>query len=536
MNKCTFFLNNFFWIFSAIVFLCIGCQSPKDNSNLKIFKYNQFTGLTSLDPAFAKNQANVWVVNQLFNGLVQLDNDLQIQPCIAKSWEISDDGKQLTFLLRDDVYFHPHHLFGDNQTRKVVAQDFVYSFERIIDGKTASPGAWIFNDKVIENNPFIAVNDSVFVINLKASFLPFLGILSMPYAYVVPHEIVDFYGKDFRAHPIGTGPFYLKVWEEGTALVALKNDHYFEKENEQQFPYLDGFKVTFSENRKMEFLSFTQGKIDMISSLDKQVHHQVLNNDGTLQEKWITKFDLQRKPYLNTEYLGINIHENETPLQSLKIRQAIQCAIDKKSIVDFIKKGIGYPAYDGFVPPVLKNNKMSLNREEHNEEKAKSLLKEADYKGQLITLYTNDSYKDIGLLIANQLQKIGLNVKIEVAQPSILREWMAQGEVPLFRASWIADYPDAENFLALFYGKNGAPPNYTRFRNATFNQLYENSLSEKNDSLRFNLYNQMDSIVMYESPVIPLFYDEVILLTQKNIQGLVPNSQNNLHLKWVRKE
>lgn len=518
------------------IFLFYSCQSPKDNENLKIFKYNQFTGLTSLDPAFAKNQANVWVVNQLFNGLVQLDNDLQIQPCIAKSWRISDDGKQLTFLLRNDVFFHPHHLFGDNQARKVVAQDFVYSFERIIDGKTASPGAWIFNDKVIENKPFIAVNDSVFVINLKAPFLPILGILSMPYAFVVPHEIVAFYGKDFRAHPIGTGPFYLKVWEEGTALVALKNDHYFETENEQQLPHLDGFKVTFSENRKMEFLSFTQGKLDMISSLDKQVHHQVLNNDGTLLEKWIAEFNLQRKPYLNTEYLGINLHDNETFLDALKIRQAIQYGIDKKAIVDFIKKGIGYPAYDGFVPPVLKNNARSLNRVNYKPDTAKLLLNEANYDGQLITLYTNDSYKDIGLLISSQLQKIGLNVKIEVAQPSILREWMAQGQVPLFRASWIADYPDAENFLALFYGKNGAPPNYTRFNNATFNQLYENSLSEKNDSLRFHLYNQMDSIVMYESPVIPLFYDEVILLTQKNIKGLVPNSQNNLHLKWVGKE
>ena len=132
--------------FSFVLFLFLTCSRSENKEKRTVFLYNESAGITSLDPAFAKDQANIWVCNQLYNGLVQLDNQLETQACIAYSWNVSEDGKTYTFFLRNDVYFHTTDFFNFPQgKRKVIASDFVYSFNRIVDKSVASPGAWIFN-------------------------------------------------------------------------------------------------------------------------------------------------------------------------------------------------------------------------------------------------------------------------------------------------------------------------------------------------------------------------------------------------------
>ena len=146
-----------------------------------VFRYNEYRNVTSLDPAFARNPQNIWPINQLFNGLVQLDSMLNIQPEIAKKWIISDDGITYTFELRQDVFFHSSPLFGPQQTRKVIAQDFVFSFDRLINPEIASPGQWGLQ----QVKDYQALNDSLFQINLKNPFPAFLGLLTMRYCAVV---------------------------------------------------------------------------------------------------------------------------------------------------------------------------------------------------------------------------------------------------------------------------------------------------------------------------------------------------------------
>jgi len=179
-------------LFIFIIFIASCTGADKHKGNLKIFHYNESAGITSLDPAFAKDQANIWACNQLFNGLVQLDDNLNVLPCIAKSWKISDDGLTYTFNLRQDVYFHENRAFKDAKGRKVTASDFVYSFNRIVDPKVASPGAWVFsNVKRFQDIKLsvIAINDSTLKIELKEPFTPFLGILSMQYCSVVQRKL-----------------------------------------------------------------------------------------------------------------------------------------------------------------------------------------------------------------------------------------------------------------------------------------------------------------------------------------------------------
>lgn len=523
----------FFLLFGLSTFL--QC-SPKQESSAKIFKYNQASGITSLDPAFAKNQANIWAVSQFYNGLVQLDANMMIAPAIAKSWDFSEDGLQITFHLRTDIEFHQNEVFSDS-SRIVNAHDVAYSFNRIIDSKVASPGAWIFNGKVDSVQPFIAIDDSTFQLKLQQAFGPIMGILSMPYCFVVPKKAIDKYGKDFRAHPIGTGPFVFKVWEEGTALVGLKNENYYEKNAlNENLPFVDGFKVSFMESKKMEFLSFMKGDLDLLSGVDKSFVNDIFNADAELQTTWKNKLHLYKAPFLNTEYLGFNFEGETQWVHQKEFRQALNYCFDRENMIKYLRKGVGFPAVNGFIPKGLPPYQdEAKNGYTFMPEKAKDLLAAIGYQGEEVVLNTNETYKDMALHIANEAEKVGINLKVEVVQPSLLREWMVSGQVDFFRGSWIADYPDAENYLSLFYSGNGAPPNYTRFDNAAYDALYEKAfgLGELND--RLPLYEKMDSILIEEAPVVFLYYDEVIRITHSNIEGAKPNAFNALDIKNIKK-
>ena len=143
----------------SIILICIivlGCTRLDKDDDIKIFRYNEAAGITSLDPAYARDLANIWACNQLYDGVVKLDDKLIVQPALAKSWEISPDGLTYTFTLRDVIFFHDHHLFPNGEGRKVNAFDVEYSFYRILDPEIASPGAWVFNQ--VADRGFQALN------------------------------------------------------------------------------------------------------------------------------------------------------------------------------------------------------------------------------------------------------------------------------------------------------------------------------------------------------------------------------------------
>lgn len=542
------YLHNILIFSIGLVFIFTSCNSATDNPEKKVFNVNLNDGLTSLDPAFARNQNALWMVNQLFNGLVQVDNNLKTVPAIAKSWEITAAGTGYTFHLRTDVYFHDDPLFPKGKGRKTVASDFVYSFSRIIDPKVASSGAWIFNDKLNGDHPFVAPNDSTLIINLKKPFTPFLSMLTAQYCSVVPHEVAEHYGKDFRSHPIGTGPFKFKHWKEGEIMVFLKNENYWEKDGNQQLPYLDAIRSTFISDKQTAFMEFIKKNLDFFNGIDGSYRDDILTKSGRMTRKYKGKFQLRTGPYLNTEYLGILVDSNmaivkNSPLKMRKIRQAINYAIDRKKMIKYLRNSIGTPGHAGFIPKGMPGfNMQEVKGYEYNPEMARKLLAECGFpngKGMPeIKLQTSTTYKDLIEFVQGELNSIGIKCKVEVNQSSSLRDLIAKKSVGFFRGSWIADYPDAENYLSVFYSKNLVPigPNYTSFKNKKFDELFERSFAESDDQKRYALYREMDNLVMEESPVVILFYDQLINLYQNNITGMSNNAQNLLILKKVKKK
>jgi peptide/nickel transport system substrate-binding protein len=528
-------------IFSILPFASCYNSEQKDTG---IFHYNESTGIASLDPAFAKNQSIMWPVHQLYNTLIEVDNNLNIVPSLATRWTISEDKTVYTFYLRNDVYFHDDPCFVNGKGRKLVAADIAYSLQRIRDKNLASPGSWIFNDKVDSVNGFKALNDTIFQVKLVRPYNPILGILSMQYCSIVPKEAVSKYGSDFRRHAVGTGPFQFVAWEEGQALILQKNPHYFEVDPEgKRLPYLNGIKVSFFDSRATEFLLFRQKKLDFINDIDASFKDEVLTKTGALRKDWQGKITLQTNPYLNIEYFGILVDDSnpllkDSPLKLKKVRQAINYSIDREKMVLYLRNSLGTPATAGFVPVGLPSfDSGKVKGYSYNPLLARKLLDEAGIKrGEQtpIKLQTIPIYADIGSYIARQMEEIGLKVQVDVVQKSLLLELTSNSRALFFRGSWIADYPDAENYLSVFYSKNPAPPNYTRYSSRQFDALFEKAIRETNDSIRYQLYQQADQVMMEDAPVVPLWYDKVVHLVQPSVSGFEPNALNLLELRSVQ--
>ena len=521
-----------------LVLVLCACSNPKSKHHeSQVFRYNEHYNVATLDPAFARNPPIIWPTNQLFNGLVQQDDSLNIAPDLAKKWTVDSSATTYTFTLRDDVYFHKHPQFKTtDSTRRLVASDFVYSFDRLKDPAVASPGSWVLNN--VSN--YKAVNDSTFTIKLKKEFPAFLGLLTMRYCSAVPHEIVEYYGSEFRAHPIGTGPFKFKRWEEGVKLVLRKNENYFEfDEQGNRLPYLEAVAITFLPDKQSEFLQFAQGNLDMLNSLDPSYKDELLTATGKLKDKYKEDVKTITGPFLNTEYLGFFLSASNQESQSEELRKAVNYGFDRVKMIKYLRNGIGEPANAGFIPKGLPG--YGTTGFEYNPVKARELIE--NYKNQsgntnpVITIGTNSQYLDICEYIQRELDKLGLTIEIDVMPPSTLRQLKSTGKLETFRASWIADYPDAENYLSLYYSKNFTPngPNYTHFKDEKFDSLYEASFKLPNLDERKLVYQQMDSILIAKAPFVTLYYDQVIKFVHKDVHGLKANPQDFLILKRVRK-
>jgi peptide/nickel transport system substrate-binding protein len=357
----------------------------------------------------------------------------------------------------------------------------------------------------------------------------------------VPKEIVEHYGSEFRSKPIGTGPFKFKRWEENIKLIFRKNNRYFETDSTgTSLPYLESIAITFLPDKQSEFLQFVQGNIDFLNSLDASYKDELLTADGKLREQYASTINMTRGPYLNTEYLGFYLDSDTPEIQSELIRKAINYGFDREKMMTYLRNGIGNPAHGGFIPIGLPGHDESIGFT-YQPEKSKQLIdqfkKESGIKNPEITLTTTNNYLSFCEFIQRELEKNGLKINVDVMPEATLRTARSNGKVDMFRSSWIADYLDAENYLSIFYSKNFAPngSNYFHYKSEVFDSLYDKAFTITDIEKRKHLYTTMDSLAMQKAIMVPLYYDEVIRFTQKNIKGLEINPINLLDLRRVTK-
>ncbi len=247
---------------------------------------------------------------------------------------------------------------------------------------------------------------------------------------------------------------------------------------------------------------------------------------------------------MNTEYLGFQLdsliyNRASNPLLDKYLRKAISFGVDREKMLRYLRNSIGTPGNYGFIPDGLPGHLSGKELYAYQPDSVRYYLERSGYK-QLgepaITLHTNKNYLDLTVFIQRQLQDFGIKTTIEVNPGPFHRQQVSKGLFPCFRGSWLADYPDAENYLALFYSPNKSPngPNYTHYADATYDKLYLQALQETNDSIRIERYRELDKYLMSDAPVLVLYYDKTLHLIQNKVSGFVASPMNVLKIKYIQ--
>jgi len=495
-------------IFVLTMVFLVGCGEPKELGNT--FRMRLSADVTTLDPALVVDVSGGMLTAKLFNGLIKYSAEMKIIPDIAEKWDISEDGKIYTFYLKKGVKF--------TNGREVEALDFKYSIQRVLNPRTRSPRTWVF-DKIlgakeymlgkISDCPGVAIKDKYTLqIILEEPFAPFLGFLAMPAGYVVPKEEVEKWGDDFSKHVVGTGPFKLQEWLPDEKIVLVVNPDYFDSK-----PKVKKLEYRIIPEELTAWAEFESKNLDALS-IPMMEFDRIINNPKW--QKYIIK-----QAGMNVYYLGLNCQK--PPFDKVEIRQALNYAIDKEMILNTILKNKGILSH-GPIPPGIDGYSTKLKPYEYNPEKAKELLTKAEFPdGFKMKIYQKSSREvlEITEILQAQLKEVGIKAEIIQLEWSTLKEMINKGKTDAFYLAWIADYPDAENFLTpLFHSKNfGTGGNRSFYENKEVDKLITQAQQTTNTKERIKLYQQIEAKIHNDCPWVFLWHQKEFYIHQPWVKG-----------------
>lgn len=452
---------------------------------------------TTLDPALITDVIGGTIAAKLFNGLIRFNENLDIVPDIARSWDLSPDQRTYTFHLRRDVRF--------SNGRTVTAEDVRYSFERVLTPATRAPLTWVL-DKIEGADAFLAgkatnisgiriENDHTLVLKLGKPFGPFLSLLAMTTAYVVPREEVDRLGQDFGTHPVGSGPYVLTEWKHGQSLMLTAREDYFESR-----PRLNGIYYRVIPEDLTAVMEFETGGLDAL--LIPSSEYRRYTTDPAWRDR------VYGKPGLNSYYLGLNC--TRKPFNDIRVRRAVNLAIDRQRILNtvFEKRGV---LAAGPVPPGLwKHSGGKSEGYGYDQKKAKKLVQEAGAQGSTIKIFVSADPEilDIIEVVQNYLAQVGITAEITQLDWSAFKHAVNEGEPDAFWLSWWADYPDPENFLfPLFHSASVGPGgNRTRCLDPDLDRLIETAQRTTDERQRYLLYRQAEDRIIKNAPWVFMWH------------------------------
>ncbi|MFZ2956138.1 MAG: peptide ABC transporter substrate-binding protein [Candidatus Ozemobacteraceae bacterium] len=477
----------------------------------------------TLDPRSIGDSFSHEVCRQMFDGLVEFDPDAHVVPAIAESWQISSDRLTYTMKLRSGVRFHAIHGSDGRPTknggRLVTAEDVSHTFHRLLNPQDHIPrsrlfwvirGARAFAEGSAPDITGIKVlaSDSL-AISLEKPFAPFLSLLALPAAFIVPKE--DAENPDFGTDPVGTGPF---LWggKQAETMVLKANPNYFRGK-----PYLDRIDFLLIKEEKDSFAMFKRGELMQTNVPDPE--YKNIKSDPY----WSAL--LQETSRWGTYYLGMNV--TKPPFDNVKVRQAINFAIDRETIVKLILNDRARVAR-GVLPPGIMGYNPALRGYTYDPERAKRLLAEAGYPGgkgfpEISLQFNRDpSHTRSSEYILANLRDIGITCLLkEVEFPEHIKA-VENGDVGFFRMGWTVDYPDPDNFLyTLFYSGNiGREGNFAHYSNPKVDELVDRARFEIDPKERIPLYQRAEQMIVEEAPWVFIYHYTLHILPQANVRGL----------------
>jgi peptide/nickel transport system substrate-binding protein len=526
-----------------------------------VFSWNETEAVRSIFPLNMTQAASYRVIAPVYEGLVRFSaTDLSIEAGLAESWKMFENGRVFEFALREGVRFHDDPCFPEGKGRELTVDDVVWCLTQVCVADERNQMFWLFQDQVLGANECyqrtragkkngVSVEgitgrneDRVVRIELISPNPGFLGILGHQGCWIYPKEFVEFHQEEIDVNAVGTGPFRLRKNEPGSVTLLERNPDYWRRSEEgDPLPYLDAVKISYLPKVSAEIAHFMKGNLSI-------VHELPLSELGLVDQvgaEGQVDYQVSTAPSLTVQFYCFNT--NTEPFNNPLVRRAIAMSIDKQFIVDSVLSGQAVAATGGIVPPFFKDYP-AVEGLKYAPDSARALLAAAGYPNgngfPVLTLQFSGNgfgYVDVANAVQFMIKEnLNLRVPISAIPSEQYFEIVETGQARFWREGWLADHPDPENFLTLFYGKNApdAPNartylNTTRFSNKRFDSLFV-AASQATDPLqRYALYSAADQVFVDEAPAIPIYFTNSTRLVRSDIRGLEHNGMEMIELSSV---
>ena len=515
-------------IFILVLSLALmGCSSSKSNSEKRsdgkkdssdgggVLVYARGGDAVKLDPATVTDGESLIVAEQIFETLVNFKKETtEIEPGLAKSWEISDDGLTYTFKLEEGVKFHDGTDFN--------AEAVVKNFDRWANGDVEkfpyyqSQFGGYKGDEAAVIKEVKAIDDTTVQFTLFRAQAPFLKNLAMSPFGISSPTAIDKFGDKYIENPVGTGPFKFESWKRNDSITVVRNKDYWK----EGLPKLDKVVLKVIKDNSTRLNSLKKGEVDLIDGLNPS-DISTVKADKNLQ--------IFERPSMNIGYLGFNV--TKAPFDNVKVRQALSHAVNKEALIKNFYEGTAEPAKNP-MPPSINGYNDEIEDYEYDLDKAKKMLEEAGFKdGFSVDLWTMPvvrPYMPNGQKVAEAIQadfaKIGVKAKIVTMEWGTYLDKLAKGEAPIYIVGWTGDNGDADNFLYALLDKDAiGSNNNSQYSNDELHELLVKAQSETDEAKRNEYYKEGQVIIHNDAPWVPIAHSLPQLAGKSTVKGFFPH-------------